>query len=114
MRISDWSSDVCSSDLAIVTEDAVAATRFLNEIDAGIVMHNASTQFADGGEFGMGAEIGLSTGKLHARGHVGAEQLTSRSEERRVGKECVSTCSSRWTPFIYKKKEFHYSSVKCN
>jgi len=62
---------------AIVTENAAAADRFLHEIDAGILIWNASTQFADGAEFGMGAEIGISTGKLHARGPVGCEQLTS-------------------------------------
>lgn len=62
---------------AIITEDQAAAQTFMNRVDAAIVMHNASTQYADGGEFGMGAEIGISTGKLHARGPVGADQLTS-------------------------------------
>jgi len=62
---------------AIIAEDSEAVAKFFNEVDSAILLHNASTQFADGGEFGMGAEIGIATGKMHARGPVGVEQLTS-------------------------------------
>jgi len=73
-HISKWSSNHTE---AIIAEDAMAVERFFNEIDSAILLHNASTQFGDGGEFGMGAEIGIATGKMHARGPVGVEQLTS-------------------------------------
>ena len=62
---------------AVIGEDAAVVEKFFNEVDSAILLHNASTQFADGGEFGMGAEIGIATGKMHARGPVGVEQLTS-------------------------------------
>ncbi|MGF9695171.1 glutamate-5-semialdehyde dehydrogenase [Rhizobium sp. 0TCS1.26] len=73
-HISTYSS---SHTEAVIAEDPAVVARFFNEIDSAILLHNASTQFADGGEFGMGGEIGISTGKMHARGPVGVEQLTS-------------------------------------
>jgi glutamate-5-semialdehyde dehydrogenase len=73
-HIEHWSSHHTE---AVVAEDAAVVERFFNEIDSAILLHNASTQFADGGEFGMGAEIGIATGRMHARGPVGVEQLTS-------------------------------------
>ncbi|WP_341760319.1 glutamate-5-semialdehyde dehydrogenase [Candidatus Endowatersipora endosymbiont of Watersipora subatra] len=73
-HIERWSSNHTD---AIIAENTDIVSQFLRQVDSAIVLHNASTQFADGGEFGMGAEIGIATGKMHARGPVGAEQLTS-------------------------------------
>ena len=73
-HISDWSSHHTE---AVIAEDADVVEKFFAELDSAILLHNASTQFADGGEFGMGGEIGIATGKMHARGPVGVEQLTS-------------------------------------
>ena len=97
----------------ILTEDAQAAQTFMNRLDSAILMHNASTQFADGGEFGMGAEIGIATGKMHARGPVGAAQLTSfkylvtgdgtcprLGAGRRDQKVSVRRVSSDWTMIL--------------
>ena len=73
---------------SIIAHDDAAAAKFLQEVDSGIVMHNASTQFADGGEFGMGAEIGIATGKMHARGPVGLEQLCTYKYHVRGNGQC--------------------------
>jgi glutamate-5-semialdehyde dehydrogenase len=73
-HINHWSSNHTE---AVIADNPAVVERFMNEIDSAILMHNASTQYADGGEFGMGAEIGIATGKMHARGPVGVEQLTS-------------------------------------
>ena len=73
-HISRWSSGHTE---VVITEDQAVADKFFADVDSAILLHNASSQFADGGEFGMGAEIGIATGRIHARGPVGAEQLTT-------------------------------------
>ena len=96
---------------AIITEDGAAAARFQNEVDAGIVMHNTSTQFADGGEFGMGAEIGISTGKMHARGPVGRRtahqlQVQGHPAAARCGPEDLGGKGSNQTGWQTRKPGF--------
>ena len=76
-RWNTWRSTAHIIRTAIITEDAAAAERYLNEVDSATVYWNASTRFTDGGEFGFGAEIGISTDKLHARGPMGLDELTS-------------------------------------
>ena len=90
---------------SIITENIKTADIFLKEIDSAIVMHNASTQFADGGEFGMGAEIGIATGRFHARGPVGVEQLTSFKYVVRVSGQVRSL----WKKSL--KKKYHLGKV---